>query len=79
MIFTVSEPPSMPSPDTLAVRSPVVEGVKEKFDAPIGRVAVAEPAVKVTVKSRLLSQDCSWVMVTVTSSSSVVSLPPASA
>ena len=27
MICTVSEPPSMPSPDTVAVRSPVVEGV----------------------------------------------------
>ena len=74
MICTVSEPPSMSSPDTVAVRLPVVEGVNEKFDAVIVSSAVAELAEKVTSCSRseLPSQVWAWVMVTFTGSASVV-------
>ena len=63
----------MPSPVTVAVRLPVVEGVNEKFDAAIVSSALALLAGKVTVYSRLLSQGWAWVMVTFTSSASVVS------
>ena len=51
----------MSSPVTVAVRLPVVEGVNEKFDAVIVSSAVALLAGKVTVYSRLLSQDWAWV------------------
>ena len=74
---TVSEPPKMPAPDTLAVRSPEAVGANENFDAAIVSSLVASPTSKVTSCSRseLPSQDCSWTMVTVATSSSVV--PPA--
>ena len=56
----------MPSPDTVAVRSPVLEGDNENMSASIVRSTLASPIGKVTSYSRTLSQDSSWTMVTFT-------------
>ena len=73
-ISTVSSPPEMPVPDTVAVRSPLVSGASETSDAAKFREAVASPAAKVTVcvRSEASSQASSWAMVTVAASSSAV-------
>ena len=72
-ISTVASPPAMPVPVTVAARSPEVSGSNENLDAASVRVAVALPAVKLTVceRSEVPSQDRSWTMVTVASSAAV--------
>ena len=74
MTATVSEPPEMPAPVTVAVSSPAVSGANEKLDALSVSVAVGLPAAKVTVweRSDVSSQNWSWTMVTVATNSSVV-------